>query len=109
MLDLGKLDKYKSEVSELNSTIVLQTTQLEEKNMTIEKLEGKIQDMERRHQKEIKLQYMNMFNNVSEGDHLNTYTHRKMKKGEKLFKGSGNHGHVKSGQNNGTPISISYK
>jgi hypothetical protein len=66
--------------------------------------------MEKRHQKEIKFmqreinrirdeeQYKSLFNNISVGEHLNTYTHRKIKQrqSESMFKNNN--------MNNGTPI-----
>ena len=85
---------------------------LEEKTTKIEKVQNQFQEMEIKYQKEIESlqneinkmrdddQYRSLFNNITVGDNFNTQTHRKMNKGENIFKTNHN--------NNGTPISINY-
>lgn len=85
---------------------------MEEKSTKFEKLEQKLREMEDRHQNEMRFmqneimkfrdedQYKSMNNNPNlVGEQSNTFTHRKLKHTDKVFKGV---------SNNGTPISMSY-
>ena len=96
---------------ELENLIKFERALLEEKSSKFEQLELKMQEIEQRHQKEIKLMQnefnrmrdeennKNNFSKIASGEHLNTFTHRKLVQGESIFK------HNKS---NATPMSINY-
>ena len=86
---------------------------MKEKTKIIEQLEFKCLEMDNRHQNEMKFlqneinrfrddeQYKSNSTNAPPGDHSSTYTHRKLKGTEAIFKPI-------SISHNGTPISINY-
>ena len=68
-----------------------------EKSLKYEQLEQKLQELEKKHQKEVKFMQreikrikendetqINQFNNISSGEHLNTYTQRKLIQGDQM-------------------------
>ena len=86
---------------------------LQEKSIKYQELEQKLIDFEKRHHKELKFMQREIkrikesednlnahFHNISTGEHLNTYTHRKGVQGEQI---------EKQNSQNRTPISINYK
>lgn len=82
----------------MEKTLRFEQALLEEKSAKFEQLEKEIQEIELRHQKEMRSmqkeinklqdddQYKNLFNNITVADNLNTYTHRKMIKPERKSK-----------------------
>lgn len=113
MICIGKLRDKERKCEEVEKLLEYEKELLEEKNIKYDKLEQRLHDLEDNYQKELKFmqkevsrfqddnhRYKNQAHNISTGgEHLTTYTHRKVKQGDGIFK---------SKSNNATPIAINY-
>jgi hypothetical protein len=114
---IDKLKQKDHKWEELGKTLKFDKALLQDKSVKYEILEQKFQEMENKHQSEKKFmqieinryrddeQYKSNFTYVPQGDHSNTYTHRKLI-GKDATKGT--EAVFKPTSNSGTPISINY-